>query len=35
MCRPERVNRGGDAGEVVLGSGLGCMLDGGAADAEE
>ena len=24
-----------DAGEVVLGSGLGGMLDGGVADAEE
>ena len=31
----ERVTRGGDAGEVVLGSAVGCMLDGGVADAEE
>ena len=35
MCRPERLTRGGDAGEVVLGSGIGCMSDGGVADAEE
>ena len=33
-CRPEQVIRG-DARVVVLGSGLGCMLDGGVADAEE
>ena len=34
MCCLERVTHGGDAGEVVLGSGLGCM-DGGVADAEK
>ena len=35
VCRPEQVTRGGDAGEVVLGSGVGCMSDGGVAYAEE
>ena len=35
MCHPEQVTPGKDAGKVVLGSGLGGMLDGGVADAEE